>query len=547
MQTRRTFLKATAAGGALAGLIGGTNLDTLGAIAGDASPGFPIRECYCPAHFGNSYEAMGPREMAAYLAEMKWMGFNRYADWMTTTDICNPYTSDATWDLAKEQLDRKKKAFRAAQDLGFGLNLIVTPNHVYLDQLRPHYAAVKKPKIFGQLVCPSQPEARQLILQNFERWFGDLADAGLAVQRLYGVRLRLRRLRLRQVPAVDPHVCAADEGDPRRGPAAAPGSGTVVLLVVVDAGGAHATERLGGSRGARLAEGRHAAHRIRPNSPQGRAAAGRLPQAGLCPHRLRRPARRGSLRPARRRDCAATHPPDAARTGGVRRRRLPSVQRRRVRRREQGVAGRHRSGPIPGRRRGPPRLCPAVLRGIGRARGGMGQVACRVGQSPAGAAARSGRRTGPAGGGRQAGLAAGSLADQGRVGIAGPGHRPAGRKRMDGGTAGPGRPVLRHARTAVPRGLSAGTRAARPEPAFHAAGLGSILAQSHAGTERMSRSCSRSSSDGGRKNFLLVPSPSGRGQGEGRTTGKLFRPPLRGKRGDRKSYADGPPSALRQT
>ena len=50
---------------------------------------FPIRECYCPAHFGNAYEAMGPREMAAYLDEMKWMGFNRYSDWMTTTDVCN--------------------------------------------------------------------------------------------------------------------------------------------------------------------------------------------------------------------------------------------------------------------------------------------------------------------------------------------------------------------------------------------------------------------------------------------------------------------------
>jgi hypothetical protein len=154
-------------------------LDTLCTIAGESSPGFPIRECYCPAHFGNSYEAMGPREMAAYLAELKWMGCNRYADWMTTTDVCNPYTSDATWDLAKEQLDRKKRAFRAAQELGLELNLIVTPNHVYLDQFRPHYAAVKTPKIFGQLVCPGQPEARQLILQNFERWFNDLADAGL--------------------------------------------------------------------------------------------------------------------------------------------------------------------------------------------------------------------------------------------------------------------------------------------------------------------------------------------------------------------------------
>jgi len=140
---------------------------------------FPFRECYCPAHFGNSYEAMWPREMASYLAEMKWWGFNRYADWITTTDVCNPYTSDAAWNLAMEQLDRKRKAFRAAQELGLKLNLIVTPNHVYLDQLRPRYEAKKGDRVFGQLVCPSHPEARKLILENFDRWFRDFADHGL--------------------------------------------------------------------------------------------------------------------------------------------------------------------------------------------------------------------------------------------------------------------------------------------------------------------------------------------------------------------------------
>ena len=140
---------------------------------------FPVRECYCPAHFGNAYEAMGPREMAAYLAEMKWMGFNRYGDWITTTDICNPYTSAAAWDLGKEQMDRKKKAFRAAQALGLGLNLIVTPNHVYLDQLKPELAAKRSARVFGQLICPSHTEGRKIILGNFERWFKDFSDEGL--------------------------------------------------------------------------------------------------------------------------------------------------------------------------------------------------------------------------------------------------------------------------------------------------------------------------------------------------------------------------------
>jgi hypothetical protein len=175
--SRRAVLKTAAAGAVALGA--GSPWEAVAGKGGSGDRPFPVRECYCPAHFGNSYEAMWPREMAAYLAELKWMGFNRYGDWITTTDICNPYTSDAAWDLAKEQLDHKKRAFRAAQDLGLGLNLIVTPNHVYLDQLRPHYAAVKTKKIFGQLVCPSHPEARRLILENFDRWFGDLADAGL--------------------------------------------------------------------------------------------------------------------------------------------------------------------------------------------------------------------------------------------------------------------------------------------------------------------------------------------------------------------------------
>ena len=116
----------------------------------------PIREAYCPGHFGNSYEAMWPREMAAYLAEMRHWGFNRFGDWMTCTDVCNPYATDAYWNLPLEMYSRKKAAFRAAQELGMANDLILTPNHVFLDQLRPDLLATKGPNIFGQLLCPSK-------------------------------------------------------------------------------------------------------------------------------------------------------------------------------------------------------------------------------------------------------------------------------------------------------------------------------------------------------------------------------------------------------
>ncbi|HTL31154.1 MAG TPA: hypothetical protein VL282_18120, partial [Tepidisphaeraceae bacterium] len=172
------MLKAMACAGAAA-----VTTAALAAEKANVSPSqpkiFPIREVYCPAHFGNAYEAMWPNEMRAYLAELKWWGFNRYSDWLTTTDVRNPYQSDAYWDLATEQLDRKKRAFAAAQAEGLGVNLILTPNHVYLDQLRPEYAATKGPRVQGQLICPSNPAARKIILDNAENWFADLAASGV--------------------------------------------------------------------------------------------------------------------------------------------------------------------------------------------------------------------------------------------------------------------------------------------------------------------------------------------------------------------------------
>jgi hypothetical protein len=174
-QSRRSFLKVMASTAALLSL----ERDARSVTTRAAGDPFPVREVYCPAHFGNSYEAMWPRETADYLAELKWWGFNRYADWITATDVRNPYASDAYWDLAREQLDRKKQAFLAAQRLGLALNLIVTPNHVYLDQLRPELEAVKGPRISGQLLCPSKPAARRIILDNFANWCKELADGGV--------------------------------------------------------------------------------------------------------------------------------------------------------------------------------------------------------------------------------------------------------------------------------------------------------------------------------------------------------------------------------
>jgi hypothetical protein len=140
---------------------------------------FALRALYAPGHFGNSYEAMGVREMHAMLEEAAWWGFNRYGDWFDMEDCSDPFAETRLVQLAHALWQRKKDHFRSAQSLGMACDLIITPNHVYVDQCQPHLLAQKDARIFGQLICPSKTEARTIILRNYENLFRDLAASGV--------------------------------------------------------------------------------------------------------------------------------------------------------------------------------------------------------------------------------------------------------------------------------------------------------------------------------------------------------------------------------
>lgn len=144
-----------------------------------SAPRFAVRELYAPAHFGNSYEVVGEREMRDLLAEAAEWGFNRYGDWFDTIDCSDPFAAPHQWNLGHELWARKKANFRSAQSLGLPCDLIITPNHVYADQCLPDLLAQKAARIFGQLICPSKPAAREVILRNYEHLFADLAEAGV--------------------------------------------------------------------------------------------------------------------------------------------------------------------------------------------------------------------------------------------------------------------------------------------------------------------------------------------------------------------------------
>ena len=140
----------------------------------------PVRELYAPAHFGNAYEVMGAAEMADYLVEMKWMGFNAYSDWFTATDVNDPYSAEHADEKSRHRFEKKKAIYLAAQEAGLTLNVIICPNHVYLNQLADKkIAATKGRRIQGQLICPSTPRGREMILANHRNWFADTAKAGI--------------------------------------------------------------------------------------------------------------------------------------------------------------------------------------------------------------------------------------------------------------------------------------------------------------------------------------------------------------------------------
>ena len=139
----------------------------------------PICELYAVGHFGNWYEVAGQNEMRRVLSEAKHWGFNRYADWFDTLDCVDPFAGDSQYSLANALWDLKRTHFRTAQSLGLATDLIITPNHVFRDQLKPEWLAKPGPRIQGQLICPHQPGAREAILKNYTHLFADLSKAGV--------------------------------------------------------------------------------------------------------------------------------------------------------------------------------------------------------------------------------------------------------------------------------------------------------------------------------------------------------------------------------
>jgi len=141
-----------------------------------------VRELYCPAHFGNSYEVALPLEMTEILKEALFWGFNRYSDWFDTIDLYDVYRKHQGWYNMPEAIwERKFSHFACASRLGFECGLAVTPNHVFSNQVTPDNEATKGKGIFGQLVCPSKPGVVEMVLENYGNLFNDFKQRDIRI------------------------------------------------------------------------------------------------------------------------------------------------------------------------------------------------------------------------------------------------------------------------------------------------------------------------------------------------------------------------------
>ena len=150
------------------------------------SPEIELRMQQIPGHFGNVFECMSRREMREYLTDQALAGSNGYADRYDMGEFVDPFhhhanRQDRPLSYAAELWAKKARHLLDARHLGLATCVTLNPNHVYLDQWSPLLDATPGPHMIGNLVCPSKPEARRLILKNHNDLFSFLAERGVTL------------------------------------------------------------------------------------------------------------------------------------------------------------------------------------------------------------------------------------------------------------------------------------------------------------------------------------------------------------------------------
>jgi hypothetical protein len=152
----------------------------------EAVPMLADRIHYMPGHFGNSFEVCWTREMRRYLEDLALAGASGYGDWFDPNDMPDPYNPHVFHSTSMFLWKRKKEWLSYSQRLGLDNIVVVTHNIGFVDQMRPEWVGVRNHelRVQGQVLCPSNPQAREVIMGNQKRLFADLKQSGIRITKI---------------------------------------------------------------------------------------------------------------------------------------------------------------------------------------------------------------------------------------------------------------------------------------------------------------------------------------------------------------------------
>lgn len=152
----------------------------------EETPELEDRIHYMPGHFGNSFEVCWSGEMQRYLEDLALAGASGYGDWFDPNDMPDPYHPHVYHSSSMFLWNRKKEWLAISQRLGLDNLLVITPNIGFVDQMRPEWIGVRDhdKRVQGQVLCPSNPAAREVMMDNQRRLFLDLQSAGIHIDKV---------------------------------------------------------------------------------------------------------------------------------------------------------------------------------------------------------------------------------------------------------------------------------------------------------------------------------------------------------------------------
>lgn len=128
-----------------------------------SNPVMPVRGVYFASHFGNFYEVAPLTEVNRYIEDMALWGANTLMVWFDQHQY-----KDFNDPAAKVMIDRLRHFGITAQRMGMKFGLTALGNEGYGGSPEEYRVKVLNPGNYGVEMCPSIPEALDLIVKNQE-------------------------------------------------------------------------------------------------------------------------------------------------------------------------------------------------------------------------------------------------------------------------------------------------------------------------------------------------------------------------------------------